>query len=95
MMTFERKNLTTDNAIKELGSEENVELWLELRTPDLTTVANGDQIWANFTPYLRHKYIGMDGKINGNIIPPPKVVIIIIINTVVTNKSLSASTCNT
>jgi hypothetical protein len=68
MMTFERKNLTTDDAIKELGSEENVELWLELRTPDLTTVGNGDQIWANFTPYLRHKYIGMDGKINGEML---------------------------
>ena len=65
MMTFERKNLTTDDAIKELGSEENVELWLELRTPDLTTTSNGLQIWANFTPYLKHKYIGMDGKLTG------------------------------
>jgi hypothetical protein len=65
MMSFERKNLTTNDAIKELGSEENVELWLELRTPDLSTLANGAIIWANFTPYLRHKYIGMDGKITG------------------------------
>lgn len=65
MMAFERKNLTTNDAIKELGSEENVELWLELRTPDLSSLANGALIWANFTPYLRHKYIGMDGKLTG------------------------------
>jgi Leucine-rich repeat (LRR) protein len=65
MMSFERKNLTTNDAIKELGSEENVELWLELRTPDLSTTSNGALIWANFTPYLRHKYIGMDGKLTG------------------------------
>jgi hypothetical protein len=65
MMAFERKNLTTNDPIKELGSEENVELWLELRTPDLSSLANGALIWANFTPYLRHKYIGMDGKLTG------------------------------
>jgi hypothetical protein len=65
MMAFERKNLTTNDPIKELGSEENVELWLELRTPYLSSLANGALIWANFTPYLRHKYIGMDGKLTG------------------------------
>lgn len=68
MMSFERKNLTTNDAIKELGSEENVELWLELRTPDLSSLANGALIWANFTPYLRHKYIGMDGKLTGQML---------------------------
>lgn len=68
MMSFERKNLTSTDAIKELGSEENVELWLELRTPDLTQISTGPMIWKNFTPYLRHKYIGMDGKLNAEML---------------------------
>ena len=67
MMTFERKNIESD-AIKELGSEENAELWLELRSPDLTATRNGEEIYRNFTPYLRHKYIGLDGKLNGQML---------------------------
>jgi hypothetical protein len=47
------------DAIKELGSEQAAEMWLELSSPDLTYRSNGDEIYRNFTENLKNKYLGL------------------------------------
>jgi hypothetical protein len=54
------KNTTINkDAIKELGSEQAAEMWLEIASPDLTYRGNGNEIYSNFTENLRHKYLGL------------------------------------
>jgi hypothetical protein len=54
------KNTTINkDAIKELGSEQAAEMWLEISSPDLTYRSNGDEIYRNFTENLKNKYLGL------------------------------------
>jgi len=54
------KNTTINkDAIKELGSEQAAEMWLELSSPDLTYRNNGNEIYRNFTENLKNKYLGL------------------------------------
>ena len=54
------KNTTINkDAIKELGSEQAAEMWLEIASPDLTYRNNGNDIYNNFTENLKHKYLGL------------------------------------
>ena len=54
------KNTTINkDAIKELGSEQAAEMWLEIASPDLTYRGNGNEIYKNFTENLKNKYLGL------------------------------------
>ena len=55
---FKNTNINKD-AIKELGSEQAAEMWLEISSPDLTYRSNGDEIYRNFTENLKNKYLGL------------------------------------
>jgi hypothetical protein len=52
-------NVKSD-AVQELGSEYAAEMWLELRSPDLSHVSNGDTIYEKLPTELKKKYISLD-----------------------------------
>jgi len=58
MNNFKNTSINKD-AIKELGSEQAAEMWLEIASPDLTYRSNGNDIYSNFTENLKHKYLGL------------------------------------
>jgi hypothetical protein len=58
MNNFKNTSINKD-AIKELGSEQAAEMWLEIASPDLTYRGNGNEIYSNFTENLKHKYLGL------------------------------------
>jgi hypothetical protein len=62
-------NVQSD-AIEELGSEANAELWLELVGPDLSssTRKNGLEIYANLSPELKKKYISLSLPLNSQMV---------------------------
>jgi hypothetical protein len=64
MQRLKTYNLTTTDPLAELGSEEEVELWLELRSPDLASTANGGEIFSNFPEELQKKYIGLGNELS-------------------------------
>jgi Leucine-rich repeat (LRR) protein len=68
MQKYKSYNLKTDNPIEELGGVEQTELWLELRSPDLKNISNGDKIFANFPEYLQKKYIGLGSELSGGMV---------------------------
>ena len=57
-------NIQSD-AIKELGSEERTEQWLEITSPNLARMNNGNQIYKNLTDSLKKKYIGLGLDLTG------------------------------
>jgi hypothetical protein len=61
---YKSYNLTTTDPISELGSLEEVELWLELRSPDLKSTQRGDEIFGNFPEELQKKYIGLGNELS-------------------------------
>jgi hypothetical protein len=58
MNNFKNTSIQKD-AIKELGSEQAAEMWLEIASPDLTYRGNGNEIYSNFTENLKNKYLGL------------------------------------
>ena len=58
MNNYKNASIQSD-AIKELGSEQAAEMWLEIASPDLTYRGNGNDIYRNFTENLKHKYLGL------------------------------------
>lgn len=56
------------DAVSELGSESDAELWLELVGPDLTSRTNGAEIYKNLTPELKKKYIGLSLPLNAKMV---------------------------
>jgi hypothetical protein len=56
------------DAIKELGSESEAELWLELVGPDLSSRSGGSEIYKNLTPELKKKYIGLSLPLNAQMV---------------------------
>ena len=48
-----------DDPLKELGSEEEVEMWLEIQSPNLSAIQ-----YSNITPPLKKKYIALGMELN-------------------------------
>jgi len=67
MNRIESARVSTD-AIKELGSEAEAELWLELVGPDLSNRSGGSEIYKNLTPELKKKYIGLSLPLNAQMV---------------------------
>lgn len=61
-------DLTTTDPMAELGGEEEVELWLELRSPNLSKTKNGDQIFTNLPEEIQKKYIGLGNELSGGMV---------------------------
>lgn len=57
-------NLTTTDPVSELGSLEEVELWMELRGPDFRNMNMGAEIFRNLPEDLQKKYIGLGSELN-------------------------------
>jgi Leucine-rich repeat (LRR) protein len=68
MQKYKSYNLSTTDPVAELGSEEEVELWMELRGPDFNNVKNGDVIFGNLPEELQKKYIGLGNELSGNMV---------------------------
>jgi hypothetical protein len=68
METYRYYNLKTTNPIEELGSVEEVELWMELRGPDFKSISNGDEIFSNLPEELQKKYIGLGSELSGGMV---------------------------
>jgi hypothetical protein len=68
MQRYKSYNLTTTDPIEELGSVEEVELWMELRGPDFRNMSNGDVIFGNLPEELQKKYIGLGSELSGGMV---------------------------
>jgi hypothetical protein len=68
MQRYKSYNLRTTDPIEELGSVEEVELWMELRGPDFQNINNGDIIFGNLPEELQKKYIGLGTELSGSMV---------------------------
>jgi hypothetical protein len=68
MKKYRYYSLTTNNPIEELGSVEEVELWMELRSPDLKNMSNGAEIFGNLPESLQKKYISLGSELSGGMV---------------------------
>lgn len=68
MQRYKSYNLTTTDPISELGSEEEVELWMELRGPDFRNMSMGDEIFSNLPEELQKKYIGLGSELSAGMV---------------------------
>ena len=68
MNLYKTYNLRTNDPIAELGSEEEAELWLELRSPSLSQMDNGAEIFGNLPESLQKKYIGLGSELSGGMV---------------------------
>ena len=68
MQRYKSYNLSTTDPLAELGSEEEVELWMELRGPDFRSMKNGDEIFGNLPEELQKKYIGLGNELSGGMV---------------------------
>jgi hypothetical protein len=68
MNLYKNYNLKTNDVITELGNEEEAELWLELRSPNLSQMPNGSEIFGNLPESLQKKYIGLGSELNGGMV---------------------------
>jgi len=55
-----RNASVSQDAVKELGSVHAAEMWLELRSPDLSNYSNGSTVYSNLPDELKKKYISLD-----------------------------------
>jgi hypothetical protein len=62
MRKYQSYRLSTLDPIAELGGEDNVEMWLELATPNFAEMSNGHIIFSNLTDDMQKKYIS-DGNV--------------------------------
>jgi hypothetical protein len=88
-----RQSSVSKDAVKELGSEHEAELWIELRSPDLSSLTNGTEIYSNLPERLQKKYLSMGLNVNTTMIrnSSPEIVNYLITRRVdaMKNKSLS------
>jgi hypothetical protein len=68
MNLYKNYNLKTNDVITELGNEEEAELWLELRSPNLSQMPNGSEIFGNLPESLQKKYIGLGSELSGGMV---------------------------
>jgi hypothetical protein len=67
-MRIRNYTLRTTDPIAELGGEEEVSMWLELRNPRLTDYNNGNEVFKNLTDALQKKYIGLGNELTGEMV---------------------------
>ena len=68
LQKYKTYNLQTTNPISELGNEQEVELWMELRGPDFRNLLNGDEIFGNLPEELQKKYIGLGNELSAGMV---------------------------
>jgi hypothetical protein len=68
MQKYKSYNLKTTDPITELGSPEEVELWMELRGPDFKSTPQGDEIFGNLPEELQKKYIGLGSELSAGMV---------------------------
>ena len=68
MQRYKSYNLQTNDPLQELGSFEEVELWMELRGPDFKSLAQGDEIFKNLPEELQKKYIGLGNELSAGMV---------------------------
>lgn len=68
MQRYKNYNLKTKDPIQELGSEEEVELWMELRSPDFRHMTGGDEIFGNLPEEMQKKYIGLGNELTAGMV---------------------------
>lgn len=68
MQKYKSYNLTTTDPIAELGGYQEVEMWLELRSPDLRSTKNGDEIFKNLPEEMQKKYIGLGNELSAGMV---------------------------
>lgn len=68
LQRYKSYNLSTTDPLAELGSLEEVELWMELRSPNFMQLNNGDVIFGNLPEELQKKYIGLGNELSGNMV---------------------------
>jgi hypothetical protein len=68
LQKYKTYNLQTTNPISELGNEQEVELWMELRGPDFRNLSNGDEIFGNLPEELQKKYIGLGNELSAGMV---------------------------
>lgn len=68
LQRYKTYNLRTTDPISELGNEQEVELWMELRGPDFKNVSYGDEIFGNLPEELQKKYIGLGNELTAGMV---------------------------
>ena len=68
LQRYKSYSLRTTDPIAELGSEEEVELWMELRSPDFSHMNQGDEIFGNLPEELQKKYIGLGNELSAGMV---------------------------
>lgn len=68
LQKFKSYNLKTTDPLTELGGPQEVEMWLELRSPDLKSTPNGDIIFGNLPEELQKKYIGLGNELSAGMV---------------------------
>jgi hypothetical protein len=68
LQRYKSYSLRTTDPLAELGSEEEVELWMELRSPDFSHMHNGDEIFGNLPEELQKKYIGLGNELSAGMV---------------------------
>jgi hypothetical protein len=68
LQRYKSYNLKTTDPISELGSIEELELWMELRSPDFRNMINGDMIFANLPEEMQKKYIGLGNELSAGMV---------------------------
>jgi len=62
---YKHYNLSTTDPLAELGSEQEIELWMELRGPDFNGMGQkGADIFGNLPEELQKKYIGLGNELS-------------------------------
>jgi len=68
MNKYKNYNLRTTDPIQELGGEEEVELWMELRGPNFMHITNGGEIFGNLPEEMQKKYIGLGNELSAEMV---------------------------
>jgi hypothetical protein len=68
LQRYKSYNLKTTNPVSELGNEQEVELWMELRGPDFRNMSNGDETFGNLPEELQKKYIGLGNELSAGMV---------------------------
>ena len=68
MQRYKNLNLRTTDPVQELGGEEEVELWMELRGPNFMNLTNGDEIFGNLPEEIQKKYIGLGNELSAGMV---------------------------
>ena len=68
LQRYKSYNLKTTDPVRELGGIDELELWMELRSPDFKSTTNGDEIFANLPEEIQKKYIGLGNELSAGMV---------------------------